>query len=192
MLFRSLGHGTLASLGVGNGNYGGNGLAANVFFERGFNYRNGYGFDAVQYGFLGMPWNLALRAKQGPTGEAWGVEFGNPLLTDLQQRSFHTGITSTTDYYGLLRPAGDAIGLFVRRSGYDAGMVWRLGSPGRVTGLLGGLLMGEDSRIDRDNFVVLSDSGIVPTAPIASLLTGVAPFTVTRLAAVAEIGRAHV
>jgi hypothetical protein len=184
ILFGSLGHGTLASLGVGNANFGGGGLAASVFVERGFDYRNGYGFDAVQYGFLGQPWNLALRARQSPTGEAWGVEFGNPLLTDLQRQSFHTGFTSTTDYYGLLRPTGDAIGLFVRRSAYDAGMVWRLGTPGRVIGLLGGLLMGEDSRIDRDNFVVLSDSGIVPTAPIPALLAGVAPFTVTRLAMV--------
>lgn len=184
ILFGSLGHGTLASLGVGNGNYGGSGLSANVFFERGFNYRNGYGFEAVQYGFLDKPWDLAVRAKQGPTGEAWGLEVANPLLTDLQRSSFHTGITSTTDYYGLIRPTGDAIALFVRRSAYDAGMVWRLGKPGGVVGLLGGLLMGEDSRIDRDNFVVLSDSGIVPTAPIPSLLSGVAPFTVTRAALV--------
>lgn len=180
VLFGSLGHGTLSSLGAGNGNFGGNGLAANLFFERGFNYRNGYGFDATQYGLFNKPWNLSLRAKQGPTGEAWGVEFANPLLTDLQSRSFHTGITSTTDYYGLTRPTGDAIGLFVRRTAYDAGMVWRLGTPGGVVGLLGGLLMGEDTRIDSDNFVVLSDSGIVPTAPIPSLLSGVAPFTVTR------------
>ncbi len=185
ILFGSLGHGTLASIGVGNGNYDGRGLAANLFFERGFNYRNGYGFDAVQYGFLGRPWSLAARARQSPTGEAWGVELAKPLLTDLQTSSFHTGVTSTTDYYGLTRPTGDAIALFVRRSAYDAGMVWRLGRPGGVVGLVGGLLMGEDSRIDRDNFVALSDSGLVPIAPIPSLLTGVAPFTVTRTALVA-------
>ena len=180
----SLGHGTLSSLGIGNGNLGGNGLAASVFVERGFSYRNGYGFEATRFGLFDKPWNVTLRAKQGPTGEAWGVEFTDPLLTDLQRLSFHTGITSTTDYYGLTRATGDAIGLFVRRSAYDAGMVWRLGEPGGVVGLLGGLLMGEDTHIDTDNFVVLSDSGIVPTVPMPSLLSGIAPFTVTRAAIV--------
>jgi hypothetical protein len=184
ILFGSLGHGTLSSLGVGNGNFGGNGLSVSVFAERGFTYRNGFGFDAVQYGVGGRPWSVAVRAKRAPTGESWGAEFANPFLTDLQPVGFHTGVTSVTDYYGVVRPAGDAAALFVRRSAYDAGFVWRLGKPGGVVGLLGALVMGEDSRVDRNNFAALSDSGIVPIAPVPELLIGVAPFTVTRAAVV--------
>lgn len=185
----SLGHGTVSSLGVGNANYDGTGLTASVSFERGFEYRDGLGFEVTQFGLLDRPWTATARARRAPTGESWGLEFAKPLLTDLQATSFHTGVNSATDYYGLTRPVGDAIALFVRRSAYDAGIVWRLGTPGGTVGLLGALLMGEDSRVDRDNFVALSDSGVVPVAPMPQLLTGIAPFTVTRLTAVAGYRR---
>ena len=180
ILFGSLGHGTLSSLGVGNANYGGNGLAASVSFERGFQFRSGFGFDLVQYGAFDQPWSFAARAKRAPTGELWGLELAKPLLTDLQSTTFHLGVNSTTDYTGITRPTGDAVALFLRRNAYDAGMVWRLGTPGGLVGLLGGLLMGEDVHIDRGNFVSLTDSGIVSIAPIPALLDGVAPLTVTR------------
>lgn len=180
--------GSISRLLLGNENYRGLGLTLALQYENGFHYRDGFGLRAVQYGAFGRPYTLAGAGAVHPLGETWSLELAEPFLTDRQYRGFHLGAGSASDYYRVVRPAGEDLGLYVRRMTYDFALLSRLNpiASGSPAGLLGAALMGEDVRVGATP-VVVTDTGLFP-APGAPLFDAGAPGTsVTRLAALGGI-----
>ncbi len=159
----STSNGTVSSLQVGTENLNGMGTTVELSAERGFQFRNGYGGDIVQYGAFGHPYTLAIGGDLHPQGDALRFEFAKPFLTDQQPNGFHFGGVEQNGFYELLRPVGDNVFMDVKRAGYDAGFGVRLGpinTRGTVI-VLGAMLMGEAVNTAA-NAVFMTDTAIVP------------------------------
>lgn len=181
-------HGTISSVVLGTANFSGRGASVVAGATRGFAYRDGFGLNAVKYGMFGRPDFLAITAERRPViGERLEIELAEPFLTDRQLRGYHARTSLTSGYTTLVRPEGDPASVFVRRTSYDLGAVWRYGRPsGRgAVGLLGGALIGEDVRTGTE-LAVVADTGLVLLAPnpLADEYPG---FTTTRVAAIAGV-----
>ena len=187
VLGASSSRGTLASLALGSQNISGLGLGVVLDWSKGFAYRDGFGVRAIQSGEFGGPQYVALTAEQKPLGESLMLEVARPFLTDLQRHAFHLGSGESSDYYGLVRPAGGDVARYVRRTYYDAGYVQRIGSrdPSRILGLVGAVVLGEDVRVG-DSTKVVSDSGLF-NRPDSAFLTRYPAFAVTRVALIAGV-----
>lgn len=178
-------HGTLSSLVLGTENLSGRGVTAVASVRRGFAHRDGFGVHGVKYGMFGRPDVLTVGAERRPViGERLSFELAEPFLTDLQRRAFHVSAGLQSGYATLLRPEGDPVSLFVRRTAYDIGLVTRVGrASGRgAVGLFGAVVLGEDVRTG-DGLVIVSDTGLrtLPTNPFAAVYPA---FTTTRVAAI--------
>jgi hypothetical protein len=171
-----------ARLTVGSENVSGQALTLAVSAERGAGYRFGAGLRLAQYGAFGHPYTIAASAQRYPLGGEWSLVFAHPFLTDLERNAFHVGAQASRAYYPVVRPEGEDLALSVRRSTYDVGAVTRVGE-GRVVGVVGAALIGEDVRT-APGPVIVSDSGLV-NVPADSALGGRFPaFRVTRLMAI--------
>ncbi|MDA1080764.1 MAG: hypothetical protein O2973_03650 [Gemmatimonadetes bacterium] len=181
-------HGTVSALKLGSGNFSGRGLSLVAGVRRGFAYRGGFSIDAAKYGMFGRPDVLTVAAERRPViGERLSFELAEPFLTDLQVRAFHTRAQLLSGYATILRPVGDEASVFVRRTSYDIGAVWRLGRAGgsRPVGLAGLAFMGEDVRSGND-LVIVADTGLV-AGPVNAFGSRYADFSVTRLAAIGGV-----
>jgi hypothetical protein len=177
--------GSISSLLLGTENFSGRGVSFVANVRRGFEYRDGFGVHAIKYGMFGRPDFLAVRAERRPViGERLSLELAEPFLTDLQRRAFHLSTSLLSGYTALLRPTGEAVSLFARRTAYDVGWVTRVGRTGGrgPVGLVGAVLLGEDVRTGRD-LVIVSDTGLI-TQPANPFGAAYPAFTTTRLAAV--------
>lgn len=177
--------GTLSSVLVGTQNFFGHGLSLAMHAERGFAYRDGYGLRAVKYGIFGRPDFLALEANRDVVdGDRIGVELAEPYLTDLQSRAFHASASLVSGYSVLVRPLGDDVSMFVRRTFYDVGWVTRIRPPfgHRTIALVGAALFGDDVRTGQD-LVIIADTGLV-TGAASPLPRAYPAFATTRVAAI--------
>jgi hypothetical protein len=169
-------------LTVGSENVSGEALTVALSGERGLGYRSGIGLRLAQYGAFGRPYTIAADAQRYPLGGEWSLVFAHPFLTDLERNAFHAGAEESRVYYPVVRPAGENLALSVRRSTYDFGAVTRVGR-GRVVGVVGAALIGEDVRT-APGPVIVSDTGLV-SVPTDSALGGRFPaFRVMRLTAI--------
>jgi hypothetical protein len=157
-----------AAFMAGNENIFGLGVHAEARFERGFGYRNGFGGTVTHYHFLGRPYMLWLEGQHDPIGGQWGVGFGHPFLTDLQQVAWHTGFESSRKFGALTRDGDSFLALGVRREAWDVGGVVRFGPPGQLW-LLGGVATGERTTPDNDP-VLITREGIFPPAQVGGPL----------------------
>jgi len=179
-------HGQVSALLLGTQDFQGTGLSLQAHAERGFAYRNGFGMQAVQYGLLGRPAFVAVEAARRPVGgEVGRVELTEPYLTDLQQRAFHASASVVSGYTDLVRPAGEAMSLFVRRTTYNIAWVTRLRRlSGRgAVALVGVALLGEDVRTAPD-LSIIADTGIVAGPPSPFSFPA---YATTRIAAIGGV-----
>lgn len=181
-------HGTLSSLILGTENLNGRGASVSLGATRGFAHRDGFGFKGVKYGMFGRPDFLAITAeRRAVIGEHLEFELAEPFLTDQQARGYHARSGLSSGYTRLVRPVGDPVSIFVRRTSYDLSAVTRFGQPsGRnAVGLLGAALIGEDVRTEPE-LVIVADSGLM--RQIVNPFAGGYPgFTTTRLAGIAGV-----
>lgn len=169
-------------LTLGSENVSGEALTVAVSAERGLAYRSGAGVAVIQYGAFGRPYTLAASAQRYPLGGEWSLKFAHPFLTDLERNAFHVGAQGSRAYYPVIRPDGQDLALSVRRSTYDVGAVTRVGH-GRVVGVVGAALIGEDVRT-APGPVIISDSGLIDV-PTDSALGGRFPaYRVMRMTAI--------
>lgn len=181
----SVSRGTVSSLLLGTQNFSGRGITLVANAQRGFAYRDGFGLHLVKYGMFGRPDFLAIDAERYRVmGEKVSFELAEPFLTDLQRRAFHASASLRSGYYGVVRPVGEDVSLFVRRTAYDVGWVTRIGhASGRgAVGLVGAALLGEDVRTGQSP-VIVSDTGLVagPANPFGAEYPA---FAITRVAAI--------
>jgi hypothetical protein len=174
----------LQSFSLGNGNVKGEGLAATAFFERGFNYRSGFGVRLVDYAMTGRPYVGVLEGHQHPLGHYANVELGHPFLTDVQRVAWHGGFTSSEDYPSIGRPAGDPLALQVKQQRWDASSIFRvLGT--RTVALLG--FGANGLRITpADTGVLVDRSGLLPDTG-QTLRNRYQPFRATRVGVIAGV-----
>jgi hypothetical protein len=178
-------HGTLSGLTFGSENLQGRGLSLIGSVRRGFAYRDGFGFEGVKYGMFGRPDFLALQIERKPNiGERLSIELAEPFLTDLQRRAFHGRSTLESGYTSLIRPAGEDVSLFVRKTAYDAGWVRRIGrKSGRgAVGLFGLAVLGEDVRTG-ESLVVVTDTGLA-NEQANPFMSRYPAFNITRVAGI--------
>jgi len=179
-------HGQVSALMLGTQDFQGRGLSLQAHAERGFAYRNGFGMQAAQYGLLGRPAFVAVEAARRPLGgEVRRLELTEPYLTDLQQRAFHASASVMSGYTDLVRPAGEAYSLFVRRTAYDLAWVTRvrrLSGRGAVA-LVGVALFGEDVRTAPD-LSIIADTGIIAGPPSPFSFPA---YATTRIAAIGGV-----
>ena len=176
--------GTVSAATLGSENLSGRGLALVASARRGFAYRDGFGVGFVKFGMFGRPDFLAAQAeRRAVDGERLSVEVAEPFITELQRRALQASASLESGYTGLVRPAGEQVSLFVRRTFYDVGWVTRVGRSGRrAVGLIGAAVLGEDVRTGK-SLVILSDTGFVagPSNPFAASYPA---FATTRVAAI--------
>jgi hypothetical protein len=174
----------ISQVRFGNANVGGQGLylAGNV--EQGLAYRTGFELHAVANQLFGQPQVLELVAERSPVGSELTVGFGQAFVTDLQRSAWHVGISDINRYVSFSPPDGDALSLEVRRQLWDVGRVRRIGGRQR-SAFVGGLMTHEDVR-SANQFVVVSDSGLLATNGL-HLIDSVVPFRNARLNAVAGV-----
>jgi hypothetical protein len=179
--------GTLSAVSLGTQNLSGLGVGIIVSWQRGFAYRDGFGARVVQYGAFGSSNYFAVSAERDPLGEILTFEVARPFLTDLQQRAFHIGAAEASSYYGVVRPVGDDVALYTRRTSYDAGWVTRIGAAdrGHTVGLIGAAFLGEDVRVG-DRAIIASDSGLI-NAPDSALDARYPALATMRLAGIAGL-----
>lgn len=169
-------------LTLGSENVSGEALTVAVSAERGLGYRFGLGVQVAQYGAFGHPYTIAANAQRYPLGGEWSLVVAHPFLTNLERNAFHVGVQQSRVYYPVVRPAGRNLALSVRRSTYDVGAVTRVGH-GRVVGVVGAALIGEDVRT-APGPVIVSDSGLVSVSADSALGGPFPAFRVMRLTAI--------
>ena len=174
------------ALSVGNGNIFGEGLSGRLFFERGFNYRSGFGTRLVEYAMGGQPYVGILEAHRHPLGHYVNTELGHLFVTDVQRLAWHVGFTSSDDYPSIGRPAGDPLALQVKATRWDASSIARVFGTNTVT-LLGfganGLTL-----TPADSGVVIDDRGLRPDTG-TTLRNRYMPVRVTRVGVIAGLRR---
>jgi hypothetical protein len=177
--------GTVSSFLLGSQNVSGRGLTVAVSGERGFVYRNGLGLRVVKYGMFGRPDFLALVAERNPVADdRLSLELAEPFLTDLQKSAYHASASLVSGYFSVVRPTGDNVSLFLRRTTYDFGWVRRVrGAGGQGTvGLVGVALLGEDIRTGLSP-VIVTDTGLV-AGPVDAFGAGYPTYAITRAAVI--------
>lgn len=155
---------TMTAAQVGSINLRGRGLTTILGAQRGGAYRPGTSVILGQYGILARPAFADLELHQRPLGGLVRVGITEPFLTDGQRRAMQADFTQEVEYARLVRGDAPDGATRVRRTSYSVGYVRRIGGPRqRIIGLGGLLLMGSDLR-SSETVVIVSDSGLVPTA----------------------------
>jgi hypothetical protein len=176
------------ALSLGNSNVAGLGLLAEVGFERGFAYRNGYGLRLVDYATFGRPYVASVNAEQHTVGHRLRADFEHPFYTDLQRIAWHAGYLTSNEYPGLRRPARDQLALGVRQDRWEGSSIARVFGTSTV-GLVGAAASGI-RLTPQSRGVVLSDTGAAPDTGI-TLVNRYSPFRATRVGVLGGIRRVH-
>jgi hypothetical protein len=101
-----------------------------------------------------------MRLARRELGNEWSSEVISPFLTDLQRLGWRVSAGGSDEYVRFLRgPDLDAPALQVQRDWVDAGVLARVGPPGRL-GLLGAQLSFESTE-PAASPVVVTDSGVI-------------------------------
>jgi hypothetical protein len=161
ILGASIGFDGLRSLLVGNSNVGGGGMLLAGSYERGGDYRNGFGVRFDHYHLFSSPTVLDISATRRPLGDAVSMGLGRAFLTDLQPAAWHTGYSHVFDYQGFLRPDGVSVTFPVSRTLYHLGGVARI-YVDRASVLIGGVLSRESANPHPDQELVNGQPGEGP------------------------------
>jgi hypothetical protein len=173
---------------LGSANVGGLGLLAEVMFERGYAYRNGYGVRLVEYAAFGRPYVASIDAEQQTLGHRLRADFEHPFYTDLQHIGWHAGYLTSNEYPGLRRPARDELALGVRQERWEGSAITRVFGTSTV-GLIGGAASGL-RLTPQPRGIVVSDTGLAADTGI-TLVNRYAPFRATRVGVLGGIRRVH-
>jgi hypothetical protein len=106
-------------------------------------FRDNFELQAIDYQFLGRPYQLALDGARNELGGVWGAELAHPFLSDLQKISWRTTFGSREDYRYFRRGDQPRSAVNLQRAYADAGGVIRIGPPGKLI-LAGGSFSFED------------------------------------------------
>lgn len=174
----------LTSLRFGNSNVLGTGQYADVSWEQGDAYRDGFGARYVNYAAFNSPERLTLDAARDPIGGHALAALDHPFYTNLQHVAWHTGLSYTNSYTGFDRIDDDPLSLGVHHFLADVGAVSRVDIGTRRL-FLGGVLTHERMST-HDRGIVITDSGFVHEPD--NLFDARYPdYHATRLAAVAGL-----
>ena len=172
------------SLRFGNSNVIGTGQYADISWQQGDAYRDGFGARYVNYAAFSSPERLTLDASRDPIGGHELAALDHPFYTSLQHVAWHTGISYVDNFTGFDRIGDDPLSLGVHRLIADAGAVGRLDIGPRRLFL--GAVASHDRMSTHDRGVVISDSGFV-AAPDSTLGARFPDYHSTRLSAVAGL-----
>ena len=146
-------------LSFGNANLLGNAVYASMAWREGFYYRDRYSGRYTNYQLWGKPYQLELSAARRELGSDWVGEVSLPYLTDVQRSAWRVAGGQSREFARFLRPNGIASSLAIDRKFADAGVMLRVGRPGKL-GLLGAQLSFE-SNAPASMPVIVTDSGVV-------------------------------
>jgi hypothetical protein len=127
-------------------------------------FRDNFELKAVDYQFLGRPYQLRLDGARNELGGRWGVELAHPFLSDLQKVSWRTTFGSREDYRYFRREDQPRSALGLQRAYADAGGVVRIGPPGKLI-LAGGSFSFEDEMPQAHPTLILEGQTSRDTVP---------------------------
>ena len=113
-------------------------------WKKGAHFRDIYAGKALDYQFLGRPYQFRLEGGRRELGSDWSTEASHPFLTDLQRLSWRTTAGNSNGYFYFRRPGAVPAALRLERSYSDIGGVVRIGPPLGRLALLGGSISFED------------------------------------------------
>jgi len=113
-------------------------------WKKGAHFRDIYAGKAMDYQFLGRPYQFRLEGGRRELGSDWSTEASHPFLTDLQKLSWRTTAGNSNGYFYFRRPGADPAAIRLERSYSDIGGVARIGPPLGRLALIGGSISFED------------------------------------------------
>ena len=149
----------LNSLKAGNSNIRGRGVSALGGWEDGGFYRDTWQAEYSNFQLFSVPVQMHLRGIRRDHGYDMTGLVTYPFFTDLQRYAWRTAGGSSEDLIPFRSPGRDAVSLGIQREFFDAGMVMRIGQPGRL-GIFGGEVSMEQGDPD-DAAAFITDSGLV-------------------------------
>lgn len=156
--------GGLSALTLGTSNYGGRGLLAALSWRDGEAYRTGWGVRVEQTPLLNRPWRARARAEREPLGYTIDLAVGHEFLTNLQRFAWHAGLRDERNYEPFRRrDERFPVAVVADHTFWNAGGVGRIG--GRGLGVFGGALLTRERFSRHPTPVIVTDSGLVNTAP---------------------------
>jgi hypothetical protein len=171
---------------LGNGNIGGEGLLAEVRMERGYNYRTGIGGRVTDYATFGRPYVATVEGERQTIGYWLDSRLEHPFFTELQRLAWHLEYGTGHGYFGIVRPARDAITLGVRQDRWDASTITRLF--GTTTVLLLGVGFSGVHIVPDTAGTVIADTGATADTG-RTLLNRYRPLRAGRLAVLGGVRR---
>jgi len=127
---------------LGNRNFFGAGLHAEVRWEDGRQLRDAFSARVTDYQFFGRPYQLTAELGRLHMGREWLLDASHPFLTDLQRIAWRAGAGELDTHTRFRRPGADPVHIGVNRDYLEAGGVIRVGPLGRFL-LAGGSVTRE-------------------------------------------------
>ena len=161
----SIESGKLTALKGGTRNFDGRGVTVVGSTDWGGPFRPAARVHLGQFGALGRPAFADVELAREHLGGRSRVGYTEPFVTNAQTRAIRAGAAQEIEYVRLVREGNDDAAARVRQSSYNLGMLWRVGAdqPWGLVGLGGLMVMGTDVSAS-EQVVVVTDSGVAPTA----------------------------
>ena len=150
----------LHALRLGNSNIGGLGVSAFAGWRDGGYYRDTWQTQYSNYQLFSNPVQLHLRAVRRDHGYDGTALVAYPFFSDLQRQAWRMAGGASEDLIPFRSEGQDPVSLGVRRRFAHAGAVARIGAPGLLAIIGGGISLERGEPDTSAAFV--TDSGLVP------------------------------
>ena len=144
---------------LGDGNVNGSGTLLYGRWSEGGVYRDGVGGQLRNTQLFAHPYTFNVEGYREPLGGDWRAETEHPFYTDIQRIAWHMGVYSFNDYLRFEAAPDVDHALRVDRHYFDAGAIFRLGPPGRLS-LFGASVSGDDENT-APTPVLVTSTGLV-------------------------------
>jgi hypothetical protein len=155
-------HGGISNIKYGNSNIGGSGLLVSAQGRDGRAYRDALSVSIRQFGLFDQPLVATLDAQRASIGGNFSTGISRPFLSDLEHIAWYAGGMHDISFRPFVREDGPTLSLPVSRD------IWSAGAVARYSWRGGGAMIGPVATYERSHpdahGVIVSDSGIVPTA----------------------------
>ena len=155
----------LRRFGTGSSNLGGRGITLVGGWHTGLGYRDEYSLTARTYALGGRPLQITATGTQRTLGGEWSLDVARPFITDFQRVAWRVGVGQSDGYLPFARPDTDAVALGLRRITADAGVIARIGSPGKL--FLYGASLSRELVEPSSNPIVIRPTGPLPDTTTA-------------------------
>ncbi|MBI2797263.1 MAG: hypothetical protein HYX65_11215 [Gemmatimonadetes bacterium] len=151
--------------GTGSSNLDGRGITLVAGWRTGLGYRDEYSLLAKSYALRGRPLQVTATGTLRTLGGDWLLDVARPFITDYQRVAWRVSVGQADGYLPFARPDTEPVSLGLRRITADAGVIARVGPPGKL--FLYGASLSRELLEPSSNPVDLRPTGPVPDTTTA-------------------------